>query len=43
MNPHQAEIDTAVDNAVHNKNLVACVAMDYMVSRASTTSRLSAS
>ena len=31
-NPPQAEIDTAVDNANHNKNLVACVAMDYMVS-----------
>jgi hypothetical protein len=32
-NPPQAEIDTAVDNANHNKNLVACVAMDYMVSQ----------
>ena len=31
--PPQAEIDTAVDNANHNKNLVACVAMDYMVSQ----------
>src|SRR5437588_7023058 len=28
-NSPQAEIDTAVDNANHNKNLVACVAMDY--------------
>jgi hypothetical protein len=32
VNPSQADIDTAVDNAVNNKNLVACVAMDYMVS-----------
>ena len=32
LNPAQADIDTAVDNSVHNKNLVACVAMDYMVS-----------
>ncbi len=32
LNPAQAEVDTAVDNAIHNKNLVACVAMDYMVS-----------
>jgi hypothetical protein len=31
-NSPQAEVDTAVDNANHNKNLVACVAMDYMVS-----------
>ncbi|PYU44338.1 MAG: hypothetical protein DMG54_09485 [Acidobacteria bacterium] len=31
LSPAQSEIDTAVDNAVHNKNLVACVAMDYMV------------
>jgi hypothetical protein len=30
--PPQAEVDTAVDNAVQNKNLVACVAMDYMIS-----------
>ena len=30
--PPQAEVDTAVDNAIRNKNLVACVAMDYMVS-----------
>ena len=33
VNPAQADIDTAVDNAVNNKNLVACVAMDYTVSR----------
>ena len=32
VNPSQADIDTAVDNAVNNKNLVACVAMDYTVS-----------
>jgi hypothetical protein len=32
LSPAQSEIDTAVDNAVHNKNLVACVAMDYTVS-----------
>lgn len=32
LNPAQPDIDTAVDNAIHNKNLVACVAMDYMVS-----------
>src|SRR5437588_35913 len=32
-NSPQAEIDTAVDNANHNKNLVACVAMDYTVSQ----------
>jgi len=31
-NPTQTDIDTAVENAVHNKNLVACVAMDYMIS-----------
>jgi len=31
-NPTQADIDTAVLNAVNNRNLVACVAMDYMVS-----------
>jgi hypothetical protein len=31
-NPTQADIDTAVLNAVFNKNLVACVAMDYMIS-----------
>jgi len=31
-NPPQSEVDTAVDNALHNKNLVACVAMDYTVS-----------
>jgi hypothetical protein len=31
-NPSQAEIDTAVENAVANKNLVACVAMDYSIS-----------
>jgi hypothetical protein len=30
--PPQAEVDTAVDNAIRNKNLVACVAMDYMIS-----------
>jgi hypothetical protein len=30
--PPQAEIDTVVDNIVANKNLVACVAMDYMAS-----------
>ena len=29
LNPSQADIDTAVLNAVANKNLVACVAMDY--------------
>ncbi len=28
----QDEINTAIDNAVNNKNLVACVMMDYMVS-----------
>lgn len=32
LSPAQSAIDTAVDNAVHNKNLVACVAMDYTVS-----------
>jgi hypothetical protein len=32
LSPAQSEIDTAVANAVHNKNLVACVAMDYTVS-----------
>ncbi len=32
MNPAQSDIDTAVDNAVANRNLVACVAMDYTVS-----------
>lgn len=31
-NPTQSDIDTAVLNAVNGKNLVACVAMDYMVS-----------
>jgi hypothetical protein len=31
-NPPQSEVDTAVDNALRNLNLVACVAMDYMVS-----------
>jgi hypothetical protein len=31
-NSPQAEVDTAVSNAVQNKNLVACVAMDYKVS-----------
>ena len=31
VNPSQADIDSAVDNAVNNKNLVACVAMDYTV------------
>ena len=31
-NPTQADIDTAVLNAVGGKNLVACVAMDYVVS-----------
>jgi|GEM_PF-821982 len=31
-NPTQADIDAAVDNAVNNKNLVACVAMDYTIS-----------
>ena len=30
--PTQADIDTAVLNAVNNKNLVACVAMDYLIS-----------
>jgi hypothetical protein len=30
--PPQSEIDSAVDNAVQDNNLVACVAMDYMVS-----------
>jgi hypothetical protein len=29
MNPTQHDIDQAVDNALKNKNLVACVAMDY--------------
>jgi len=29
LNPSQTDIDTAVLNAVANKNLVACVAMDY--------------
>jgi len=32
VNPSQADIDTAVDNAVNDQNLVACVAMDYTVS-----------
>jgi hypothetical protein len=32
MNPATADIDTAVANAVNNKNLVACVAMDYTIS-----------
>lgn len=32
VNPSQADIDTAVDNAAANKNLVACVAMDYTIS-----------
>jgi hypothetical protein len=31
-NPAQSDIDNAVLNAVNNKDLVACVAMDYMVS-----------
>jgi hypothetical protein len=31
-NPTQADIDTSVENAAANKNLVACVAMDYTVS-----------
>jgi len=31
MSPAQSDIDTAVDNTLHNKNLVACVAMDYTV------------
>ena len=31
-NPPQSEVDTAVDNALRNLNLAACVAMDYMVS-----------
>ena len=31
-NPTQTQIDTAVENAVHGKDLVACVAMDYLVS-----------
>lgn len=31
-NPAQSDIDNAVLNAVANKDLVACVAMDYMVS-----------
>jgi hypothetical protein len=31
-NPTQSDIDTAVLNAVNHKDLVACVAMDYMVS-----------
>jgi len=30
--PMQSDIDTAVLNAANNKDLVACVAMDYMVS-----------
>lgn len=30
-NPTQDDIDDAVLNAVNNKNLVACVAMDYMI------------
>jgi hypothetical protein len=29
LSPAQSDIDTAVFNAVNNKNLVACVAMDY--------------
>jgi hypothetical protein len=32
LNPTQADVDAAVDNAVANKNLVACVAMDYTIS-----------
>jgi len=32
MNPSQSDIDFAVANTIHNKNLVACVAMDYMIS-----------
>jgi hypothetical protein len=32
LSPDHSEINLAVDNTVHNKNLVACVAMDYMVS-----------
>jgi hypothetical protein len=28
---HQKDVDTAIDNAVAGKNLVACVAMDYTV------------
>jgi hypothetical protein len=31
INPSQADIDAAVANAIANKNLVACVAMDYAV------------
>jgi len=31
-NPTQADVDNSVNNAVANKNLVACVAMDYMIS-----------
>jgi hypothetical protein len=31
-NPTQLDIDTSVLSAVNNKNLVACVAMDFMVS-----------
>jgi hypothetical protein len=31
-NPLQSDVDNAVLNAVNNKDLVACVAMDYMVS-----------
>jgi hypothetical protein len=31
-NPTQADIDNAVENAAANKNLVACVAMDYTIS-----------
>jgi mono/diheme cytochrome c family protein len=31
-NPTQAAVDAAVDDANQNKNLVACVAMDYQVS-----------
>jgi hypothetical protein len=32
LSPAQSEIDSTIDNAIHNKNLVACVAMDYTVS-----------
>lgn len=31
MNPAQSDIDTAVANTLSNKNLVACVAMDYSI------------
>ena len=30
LDPSQTEIDQVIDNAVNGKNLVACVAMDYM-------------